>query len=243
MFFSNRNITSERINSLKKFCNKLSIHFNDIELLDLAFHHRSYSNESEKFQHLNNERLEFLGDSVLGMSTATFLYKTLPESPEGDLARIKSVVVSEEMLAPIALKIGIDKMLVLGKGEELSGGRKKKAILADAVEALFGAYYLDKGYEDAQKLVLSFIAPEIKKVLENKGHKDYKTLLQEWYQKKYKECPRYELVKNTGPEHDKIFWVTVHLGEVSFGPEKGKSKKDAEQNVAKLAYEELTANK
>jgi ribonuclease-3 len=165
------------------------------------------------------------------------------ENPEGDLAKIKSVVVSEETLAPIAVRIGIDKMLILGRGEELSGGRQKKAILADAVEALFGAYYLDKGYEAAQTFVLSFIAPEIKKVLENKGHKDYKTMLQEWYQKKYKECPRYELVKNTGPEHDKVFWVTVHLKNVSYGPEKGKSKKEAEQNAAKLAYEELTAGK
>lgn len=243
MFSSRKNISPERIRDLNQFCKNLSIKFKNIELLDLAFHHRSFSNENAEHRHLNNERLEFLGDSVLGVATATFLYVNLVENPEGDLAKIKSVVVSEETLAPIAVRIGIDKMLILGRGEELSGGRQKKAILADAVEALFGAYYLDKGYEAAQTFVLSFIAPEIKKVLENKGHKDYKTMLQEWYQKKYKECPRYELVKNTGPEHDKVFWVTVHLKNVSYGPEKGKSKKEAEQNAAKLAYEELTAGK
>lgn len=241
MFSHKKNISPDRVRALNQFCKSLSIRFKNIGLLDLAFHHRSFSNENAEHRHLNNERLEFLGDSVLGVATATFLYENLETSPEGDLARIKSVVVSEETLAPIAVRIGIDKMLVLGRGEELSGGRQKKAILADAVEALFGAYYLDNGYEAVQKLVLSFIAPEIKKVLENKGHKDYKTLLQEWYQKKYKECPRYELVKNTGPEHDKFFWVTVHLGKLSYGPESGKSKKEAEQNAAKLAYDELTS--
>jgi len=243
MFVSKKKLSSERVRDLTYFCKNISIHFNDLTLLDLAFHHRSFSNENIKHQHLNNERLEFLGDSVLGMSTATYLYKNLQDCAEGELAKIKSVVVSEETLAPIALSIGIDKMLILGKGEELSGGRSKKAILADATEALFGAYYLDNGYESAQKLVLTFIAPEIQKVLANKGHKDYKSLLQEWYQKQYKKCPSYELVKTSGPEHDKKFWVTVHLKDISNGPESGKSKKEAEQNAAKSAYEELTSDK
>lgn len=240
MFSSKKNLSSDRIKNLNSFCKNLSIRFNDLEILDLALHHRSFSNEDAKHRHLNNERLEFLGDSVLGMVTASFLYSNL-ENPEGDLARIKSVVVSEEILAPIAVKIGIDKMLVLGKGEEMSGGRQKKAILADAVEAVIGAYFLDNGFESVQKLVLSFIVPEIQKVLENKGHKDYKSLLQELYQKKYKECPVYELIKKTGPEHDKTFWVTVHLKNISYGPEQGKSKKEAEQNAAKAAYTELTS--
>lgn len=241
MIYSKKGLSPERVRDLSLFCRNISIKFNNLELLDLAFHHRSFSNENSSHQHLNNERLEFLGDSVLGMATATYLYENLSDNPEGELAKIKSVVVSEETLAPIAVKIGIDRMLVLGKGEEMSGGRQKKAILADAVEALFGAYYLDTGYEAVQKLVLSFIAPEVRKVLENKGHKDYKSLLQEWYQKKYKECPVYELVKKSGPEHDKVFWVTVHLKSASYGPAQGKSKKEAEQNAAKAAYEELTS--
>ncbi len=236
-FFQKTYLLPERKKELLQFCKNLSIHFKDMTLLDLAFHHRSYSNENTEHKHVNNERLEFLGDSVLGMATATFLYEDMMDNPEGDLARIKSVVVSEQTLAPIALHIGIDRMLVMGKGEEKSGGRQKKAILADAVEAVIGAYYLDSGYEAAEKLVLSFIVPEIRKVQQDKGTKDYKTLLQEYYQKRYKACPVYELVRKTGPDHDQTFWVSVHLGKTTYGPEQGKNKKEAEQNAAKLAYE------
>lgn len=158
------------------------------------------------------------------------------DNPEGDLAKIKSNVVSEQTLAPIAKnKMHIDKYLVLGKGEELSGGREKKAILADAVEAVIGALYLDSGYDAAEKLVLELIVPEIRKVQQDKGSKDWKSLLQEFYQKKYKSCPTYELVKKSGPDHDRTFWVTVHLGDVAYGPEKGKNKKEAEQTAAQAA--------
>jgi ribonuclease III len=238
--FGSKKMTQERKRGLEAFCRAQSIKFSDISLLDLAFHHRSFSNENTEHKHYNNERLEFLGDSVLGMSTATFLYEDMIDNQEGDLARIKSVVVSEQTLAPIALKMGLDRMLVLGKGEELSGGRQKKAILADCVEAVIGAYYLDSGYKNAEKFVLSFIIPEIRKVQENKGQKDYKTLLQEFYQKKYKLCPEYELVKKTGPDHDRTFWVTVHLQGISYGPAEGKNKKEAEQNAAKMAYDAIS---
>ena len=146
----------QRKNLLVEFSKRNSILFNDLLLLDLALHHRSFSNENGvENQRYNNERLEFLGDAVLGMATATYLYESMLEKPEGDLARIKSVVVSESTLAPIAKAIGVSKCLVLGKGEELSGGREKKAILADALEAIIGAYYLDSGYQAAEGLVLS----------------------------------------------------------------------------------------
>ncbi len=240
---ASKKITPERKKDLESFCRALNIKFNDLSLLDLAFHHRSFSNENTEHKHYNNERLEFLGDSVLGVATATFLYEDMIENQEGDLARIKSVVVSEQTLAPIAVRIGIDKMLVLGKGEEMSGGRQKKAILADCVEAVLGAYYLDNGYKNAEKLVLSFIVPEIRKVQENKGQKDYKTLLQELYQKKYKMCPTYELVKKSGPDHDMTFSVTVHLQGISYGPCTGKNKKEAEQNAAHEAYTALTGER
>ena len=240
MSLSENGISAERLSALGSFCSSLSLKFSDMCLLELAFRHRSFSNEGGGRQ--NNERLEFLGDSVLGMATATYLYETLSGNAEGDLAKIKSVVVSEDTLAPIAKRIGIDRMLVLGRGEEMSGGRKKKAILADAMEALFGALYLDQGYEVAQKFVLSFIVPEVEKILENKGHRDYKTLLQEYFQKKCKECPRYEFVRRTGPEHDSTFWFSVRLRDEVFGPASGKSKKEAEQNVAKVAYLALTSD-
>ncbi len=242
MYFPKENLPKERVQNLLKFCKKLNIKFKNLSLLDLALHHRSFCNENHDFAHANNERLEFLGDSVLGMATAAFLYVDMEENPEGDLARIKAAVVSEETLAPISAKIGIDNLLILGKGEEMSGGRKKKAILADALEAIIGALYLDSGWKSAQKFVLELIAPEIRAVQENRAHKDYKTLLQEWFQKRSKSFPIYETIKRTGPEHDQTFTVTVRLAEKTFGPATGKSKKEAEQNVAKITYEELTKN-
>lgn len=240
LFFGSRTVSSERKKELLEFCKPLGLRFNDIDLLDLAFHHRSYSNEHSQHKRYNNERLEFLGDSVLGMVTAAFLYEDMAENPEGDLAKIKASVVSEKSLAPIGLSIGIDKMLVLGRGEELSGGRSKPAIIADCVEAVIGAYYLDSGYDKAKSFVLDFIIPEVRKVQQNKGNMDYKTLLQELFQKQSKQCPFYELNKTSGPDHNQTFFVTVHLGSKTFGPAEGKSKKAAEQNAAKLAYETLS---
>lgn len=237
--FRQPNVSSERIQKLKKFCKPLHLNFKDFSLLDLAFHHRSCSNEVKGFRHLNNERLEFLGDSVLGMVTATYLYKNLPEHSEGELSKIKSSVVSEKALAPIALKFGIDKMLVLGKGAELNNEAKSPSILADCMEAIIGAYYLDHGYEDVEKYVLSFIREEIQKVLHNQGIKDYKSMLQEYFQKKYQMCPVYELVSKSGPDHNQTFSVCVHLNDTVYGPVNAKSKKQAEQNAAKLAWETL----
>ena len=239
---SKNKLSNTRKKNLTDFQKSLNIRFKDIFLLDLAFHHRSFSNESIKKDlsyPQNNERLEFLGDAVLGMVTASLLYNNLTDQPEGELARIKSVVVSEMTLSQIALNIGVDKCLVLGKGEELSGGRTKKAILADAMEAIIGAFYLDSGYREAEKFVLQFMVEEVEKVIKNKHQKDYKTLLQEWYQKKSKKCPRYELVEMSGPDHDKNFVVQVRLEDKVFGPATGKNKKEAEQAVAKLAYSTL----
>lgn len=232
-------VSPDRKKKLIDFCKNLGLKFRDIDLLDLAFHHRSCSNEDINFKDLNNERLEFLGDSVLGLVAADFLYNDMTKNSEGDLSKIKSAVVSEDALAPVALKFGLDKMLVLGHGEELSGGRSKKAILADCMEAVIGAYYADQGFSAAQKYVLSFIVPEVRKI-QKTGGKDYKSLLQEMYQKKCKKCPVYKTVSVTGPDHSREFRVTVHLGEVSYGPASGKSKKEAEQLAAKDAYEALT---
>ena len=228
-------LSSTRKKDLITFQKNLSIKFSDINLLDLAFHHRSYANEHGN--HINNnERLEFLGDSVLGIAVADYLYKTMKDHPEGDLAKIKSVVVSEMTLSEIAINIGIQKMLLLGKGEENSGGRSKKALLADATEAVFGAYYLDSGFKVAEKLILKLLVPEIEKVWENRHHKDFKTLLQEYYQKKCRKCPEYKLEKITGPDHERVFWVSVYLGDKVYGPEKGSSKKEAEQAAAMCAW-------
>lgn len=226
-------ISKERNSQLISFCKSVNIKFKNIELLEQAFHHRSINNELKNSK--NNERLEFLGDSVLGMVTAAYLYKNF-DMAEGDLAKIKSSVVSEKALAPVALKLNIQNLLLLGHGEELSGGRTKPAILADCMEAIIGAYYLDSGYKAAEEYVLSFIIPEIDNVCKN-GMKDFKTMLQEKYQKISKDFPRYELISKTGPDHDQTFSVVVHLGSEIYGPCVAKSKKEAEQLAAKLAID------
>lgn len=233
-------LSREREKELHQFCKKVNLNFNSYELLDLAFHHRSYSNENLMYKHINNERLEFLGDSVLGLVAATYLYQDMENSQEGELAKIKANVVSEAVLSVIALeKLEINKYLILGKGEEHSGGRTKKAILADAFEAIIGAIYIDSGFKNAQKFVLRYLIPEIKKVQIHKGNKDYKSILQEYYQKRTKESPVYKVEYTEGPEHDKRFYVSVKLGKTIYGPSAGKSKKDAEQNVAKATCEFL----
>ena len=239
-FLAAERLSPQRTQELLELCTRLSISFRDLRFLEMALRHRSFSNEGHHSPY-NNERLEFLGDAVLGMTTAAYLYDSMLDKPEGDLAKIKSVVVSEMTLAPVALKLGIDKYLVLGHGEERSGGRHKKAILADALEAIIGAYYLDAGYVSAQKLVLSFIIPEIEKVHQNRHQKDYKTLLQELYQKQSKACPVYTVVKRSGPDHNMTFWISVSVGGCIYGPAAGKNKKEAEQAAAKIAYERLSA--
>jgi len=234
LFGFRHTLTGERNQTLQAFQKRAGIRFKDSGLLDLALHHRSFSNENSK-ERVNNERLEFLGDAVLGMVVAAQLYECMADRPEGDLARTKSVVVSEDTLSRIALSLGISDYLVLGKGEEMSGGRTKKAILADALEAIIGALYLDSGYRTAEQFVLTLMKPEILLVLQNRHHKDYKTLLQEFVQKQYKTIPRYALVNRSGPDHDRTFSVTVEIHGQTYGPEQGKNKKEAEQAVAQVA--------
>jgi len=234
-------VSSKRRNELRLFEKQAGIRFKRPDLLNLAFIHRSYANEySQKIE--NNEKLEFLGDSVLGMVTADYLYNLLPDKAEGYLAKVKSFVVSEDSLGLIARLLEVDKYLLIGKGEENSGGRLKKAILADCMEALIGAYYLDTGYKEVSKFVLKNLVPEIEKVLENRHKKDYKTMLQEYVQKNFHIYPKYSLVKKAGPDHDKTFWIEVTVNEHTFGPGEGKNKKEAEQNAASKAYDFLVTS-
>ncbi|MDR0524744.1 MAG: ribonuclease III [Spirochaetaceae bacterium] len=231
-------IDPERKKLLLSFQKKVMIKFKNLSLLNLALMHRSLSNESGyKF---NNERLEFLGDAILGAVTATLLYETLRDKNEGELAKIKSVVVSEEVLSGIARELQIDTILLLGRGEDLSGGRTKKAILADALEALIGALYLDSGYKPIYGFVSRIILPEINRVLDNRHFQDYKSLLQELSQRLTKTYPVYRLLKRSGPEHDRFFWVEVQVNSQHFGPGTGRNKKSAEQAAAKIAFETLS---
>jgi ribonuclease-3 len=231
-------VKPERKTLLRQFEKSSGVRFKNEALLDLAFCHRSFSNETA--QRDNNERLEFLGDSVLGLVVSSHLYRVLTDKAEGDLAKIKSFVVSEEILAGIAKTLGIDRMLLIGRGEEHSGGREKKALLADALEAVFGAYYLDSGFAEAQKFILKLLVPEIEAVLENRHRKDYKTLLQEHAQKAFRTYPRYVLTDKQGPDHDRTFFVQVWLENKLLGSGTGKNKKEAEQQAAGEAYRALT---
>jgi len=229
----------ERKKLLKHFEKQSGVRFKNEALLNLAFSHRSYSNENSDHRE-NNERLEFLGDSVLGLVVSSYLFHVLADRAEGDLAKIKSFVVSEDILSVVAKNLGIDQLLLVGKGEENSGGRTKKALLADALEAVFGAFYLDAGFAESQKFILGLLVPEINNVLEDKHKKDYKTLLQEFVQKSHKNYPKYLLVNKTGPDHDKTFFMEVQVNGKTLGSGTGKNKKEAEQEAAGQAYRAIT---
>lgn len=236
-------VTEERERELLHFLKENNLQFNDLRLLNLAFTHTSYSNEC-KGDIDNNERLEFLGDSVLGFVTAEFLFSSYGKLHEGDFSKIKSVVVSESSLSEVASDMHFDRYLLVGHGERNQKGEKKKAIQADAMEAVIAALYLDQGFMCAKNFILSFIPNQIKKVLSNNiSYKDYKTKLQEYYQKRRGKVPVYELVGQSGPDHEQIFQMTVTMGTKVFGPAEGRSKKSAEQAVAKLALISLGLEK
>jgi ribonuclease-3 len=230
-------LDAERKKVLAAFQKTAGIRFKSFELLNLSLIHRSVSNEAG-FK-ANNERLEFLGDAILGAVTATLLYERLADRTEGELAKIKSVVVSEDILSGVARELQIDTVLLLGYGEELTGGRNKKAILADALEAIIGALYLDSGYKSAYALVRRCIDPEISRALDNRYHQDYKSLLQELSQRLTRTYPVYQLLKRSGPEHARLFVMEVMVNGKVFGPGMGRNKKSAEQEAAKMAYEHL----
>jgi len=234
-------VSPERKRELSLFQRNAGIRFKRLELLNLAFCHRSFANENSQNTG-NNERLEFLGDSVLGLVVSEYLFENLPDRQEGDLAKIKSFVVSEDSLAEIAKNLRVDNFILIGKGEEYSGGRTKKAILADCLEAVIGAYFLDSGFKNSKKFVLKSLVGEINKVLENRHRKDFKTLLQEYVQKKYKSYPKYTLLQKTGPDHDKTFWMEVKIRDKAYGPGQGKNKKEAEQSAASIAYLEIAGD-
>lgn len=230
-------LSENRKRELFSFQNKVGLSFNDLSLLNNAFIHSSYANEA-KGGVKDNERLEFLGDSVLSVVVSEWLYRNL-KGDEGDCTRVRSLVVSEDALYEVATSLGLDKLLVMGHGEELTGGRHKKAILADCTEAVIAAIFLDKGFDEARAFVQREIVPIIVKVMENRYRKDYKTLLQEYVQKRWKIVPTYNLVSAMGPEHDQVFYYTVTFHGQTFGPASGKNKKDSEQSVAKVALDAM----
>lgn len=236
-------ITPGRERELLSFCSEHGLSFNDLRYLNLAFTHKSFTNEA-KMEADNNERLEFLGDSVLGLVTAEYLFKGFTSFHEGDFSKIKASVVSEESLAEVASSYGIDRYILMGRGEEMQGGKHKKAVLADCMEAIIAAIFLDQGLDAARTYVLSFMAGQVEKYLKNQvAYKDYKTILQEYLQKKRRELPLYRVIGQSGPDHDQEFTVVVEFDGRKFGPAKGKNKKSAEQASAHLALVALGLEK
>ena len=228
---------------LLNFLNSLNVKFNNIDLLKQSLCHRSFINETKQEYPGNNERLEFLGDSVLGFIITEHLYMNYSRLSEGKMAKIRSVVVSEDSLSKIAKEFKFYDFVLVGRGEEHTGGRYKKTILADTLEAFIGGYFLDSGLEKVKEFVLRFMPQEIEAVIKEKHGKDYKTLLQEYCQRKYKACPLYVLKKEEGPEHNKMFIVKVELNGDIMGEGFGGSKKDAEKMAAKTAYMKYTLAK
>jgi len=211
--------------------------FSNAELLERALTHKSYANENRVPAH--NERLEFLGDAVLSLVISEYLMKTCPDSNEGDLSRIRAAVVSEPALALAARDIGLGRYLLLGKGEEQTGGRDKDSLLANCLEALIASLYLDGGRNAAETFVLRFFEGAIKKTCTSGGTLDYKTDLQELCQERLKLLPEYRIVSETGPDHQKQFTVELAIKGEVFGRGIGRTKKEGEQKAAKEALEKL----
>lgn len=214
---------------------KLGYVFRDRSLLENALTHSSYANENHSAKG-SNERLEFLGDSVLGMVTADFLYGAHPHLPEGDLTRLRAALVCEESLAEVADRLELGTYLRLGKGESAGGGRERPSIRADAVEAVLAAVYLDGGLEEARDLIRRLI---LDREEEKAVHRDYKTALQELVQREAGQVLTYRLVEASGPDHAKEFTMEVDLNGTVVGTGTGHSKKEAEQMAAKAAVEKL----
>lgn len=218
---------------MKKLQKAIGYTFKDEQLLKAAFVHSSYVNENRGLVHESNERLEFLGDSVLGFISAENLYLSNPDTPEGDLSRKRASLVCEKSLYRTAKRLGFGQYLLLGKGEEHNGGRERSSILADAVEAVIAAMYLDGGIEPAKAFVL-------KQVLSNDASDgDFKTQLQELVQREKMQILEYHMSGQSGPDHDKVFNFQVLLNGAVVGEGSGRTKKEAEQMAAKAAIQNL----
>jgi len=215
---------------------KLGYHFENPALLENALTHSSYANENRAKGFQSNERLEFLGDSVLGMIVADYLYRAHPDLPEGDLTRTRAALVCEGSLAEVAQQLDLGAYLKLGRGEDAGGGRTRPSIVADAVEAVLAAVYLDGGIGSARKIIRRFI---LDREAEKGANRDYKTALQELVQRESGQVLGYRLTGSEGPDHAKVFSVEVDLNGSTIGQGRGHSKKEAEQMAAKAAIQKL----
>ena len=220
---------------LAVFETKLGYTFNDKRLLETAFTHRSYLNENKAAGREHNERLEFLGDAVLELVVTEFLYAKYPEKPEGELTAFRAALVNTQSISDAGTKLGINDYLLLSRGESKDTGRARMIILANAFEALIGALYLDSGYETAQKFIADQLFHKTDDVVANKLWQDAKSKLQEVAQEKNGITPTYQVMSQTGPDHDKVFVVGAFIGTERLATGEGRSKQEAEQDAAQKA--------
>jgi ribonuclease-3 len=227
------------VTDVKEFQNIIGVNFQNMSLLEQALVHSSYINENPEYTLGHNEKLEFLGDAVLGFYVAEKLYKDYPDTNEGQMTKFRAALVSRDALARVTKSIRLGDFLYLGRGEESSGGRHKKANLAGALEAVIAAVYLDRGENETRDFILRILDKEMKRIDRKDIIIDYKSRLQETIQSKYQTAPGYRLVSEKGPDHDKTFTVEVIVNETVLGRGTGKSKKEAETEAARFALENL----
>ncbi|MBY6271316.1 MAG: ribonuclease III [Caldibacillus debilis] len=226
----------------KKFQREIGVFFHDESLLKQAFTHSSYVNEHRKNFQDDNERLEFLGDAVLELTVSHFLYLTYPMMAEGEMTKLRAAIVCEPSLVSFAQELNFGEYILLGKGEELTGGRERPALLADAFEAFIGALFLDQGLEAVQRFLERTVFPKVKQGAFS-HMMDYKSLLQEIVQREGIGTIDYEILEENGPAHNREFVAQVLLNGKSLGVGKGKSKKEAEQHAARIAIDAIKAEK
>lgn len=237
-FFS-RSLPSTESQKLRRLEDQLPYRFQDVSLLKRALTHKSFANEQRLTSLSQNERDEFLGDAVLELAISHLLMEAFPEAPEGELSKLRAAVVNETSLAELARALKVGEFLYLGKGEEQCQGRNKDSLLSDAFEAVLGAVYLDAGFAPAFKVVKRQFGPLIRRATQQDIIRDYKTRLQEESQTRFQAVPRYELISENGPDHDKTFSITILIKNQPYGSGSGKSKKQAEQMAAREALEKL----
>ena len=216
----------------------IGVEFKNKDLLEQSFVHRSYLNENPRFRLAHNERLEFLGDDVLALIVTEALYAAYPDKPEGELTSFRAALVNSKMLSEIAVELGLNDFLLLSRGEAKDLGRARQFILANTVEALIGAIYLDRGYETAKDFVERTLLPQLPKVIAGKLYKDPKSLFQEEAQERAGLTPTYEVMREHGPDHDKHFVVGIYLGDELVAEGEGPSKQVAQEEAAKKALQQ-----
>ncbi|HPX10878.1 MAG TPA: ribonuclease III [Syntrophales bacterium] len=229
----------ERTERLRDLERNLSIRFGNAVLLDTALTHRSFVNENQDPPREDNERLEFLGDAVLELCVSDLLVRMHPDFSEGRLSKLRASLVNEQPLATMAESFDVGSYLLLGRGEETSGGRTKPSILANAFEAILAAVYLDRGYDEAYRFIERVFGPLLRKDSPDPLYRDYKTNLQEACQSRFRVIPRYMLLHEYGPDHDKIFHVRLTVADILTATGTGRNKKEAEQDAARKALERI----